>query len=369
MQFNELPLKADLLAAISAKGFLKPTEIQERTIPLALAGRDLIGQAKTGTGKTAAFTIPILNNITPEKTLQALVILPTRELAMQVKTEIASLSRVQRIHCAAVFGGQSINVQTDELHRDPQIVAGTPGRLLDLMRRGELDLSAVRFLVLDEADRMLDMGFVDDIKAILSELPMDHQTMLFSATMPKPILDLSAQFLKADAEFVNVSQDKLTVDEIDQYYVLIDRNQRIDALAFIIEQKKIGRGIVFTQTKRTADWLEHQLQRRRIHAVAMHGDFTQAKRTSILNQFKTGRVPILISTNLVARGLHIDDVTHIINFDFPDEAESYVHRIGRTARQGKRGEAITFCSNVLDVQEMQKIAAMLNTPIHEIRLA
>jgi ATP-dependent RNA helicase DeaD len=193
--------------------------------------------------------------------------------------------------------------------------------------------------------------------------------MLFSATMPKPILDLSAQFLKADAEFVNVSQDKLTVDEIDQYYVLIDRNQRIDALAFIIEQKKIGRGIVFTQTKRTADWLEHQLQRRRIHAVAMHGDFTQAKRTSILNQFKTGRVPILISTNLVARGLHIDDVTHIINFDFPDEAESYVHRIGRTARQGKRGEAITFCSNVLDVQEMQKIAAMLNTPIHEIRLA
>ncbi|MDO8624910.1 MAG: DEAD/DEAH box helicase, partial [Candidatus Diapherotrites archaeon] len=285
MKFEELKLHPELLAAIRQKGFEKPTEIQERTIPLVMAGKDLIGQAKTGTGKTAAFAIPILQTLPHTQHIAALVILPTRELAMQVKTEIASLSKNQKVRCTAVFGGQSINVQTDELRYNPQIVAGTPGRLLDLMRRGDLDLSHVQFLVLDEADRMLDMGFIDDIKAILSALPREHQTMLFSATMPKQILDLSAQFLKSDAEFVNVSQDKLTVDEVDQYYVLIDRNQRIDALAFIIEQKKIPRGIVFTQTKRTADWLEHQLSRRGIHGVAMHGDFTQSKRTAVLNQF------------------------------------------------------------------------------------
>jgi len=369
MKFEELSLKPPLLDAIKTKGFESLTEIQEKTIPLTLAGKDVVGQAKTGTGKTAAFAIPILNNITAGNHIQALIILPTRELAVQVKMEIASIASNQHVNCVAVYGGESINVQMDLLRRKPHVIAGTPGRLLDLMRRNALDFSKLKFLVLDEADRMLDMGFLDDIKQILSALPEDHQTMLFSATMPKPILDLSTQFLKTDSVFINVSQDRLTVDEIDQYYVSIPREHRLDALAFIIQQKAIPRGIIFTQTKRTADWLEHQLQRRRIHAVAMHGDFSQAKRTAVLNQFKGGKVPILISTNLVARGLHIEDVTHVINFDFPPEAESYVHRIGRTARQGKRGEAITFCNNLLDVQEVQKIAAMLNTAIHEIRLS
>ncbi len=369
MKFEELSLKPPLLAAIQKKGFEKLTDVQERTIPLILNGKDLIGQAKTGTGKTAAFAIPILQKIEAKPGIQALMILPTRELAVQVKTEVATLSHDQGIHCVAIYGGESISTQIHQLKRHPQMVAGTPGRLLDLMRRGEIDLSNIKFLVLDEADRMLDMGFLDDIKQILSALPENHQTMLFSATMPKPILDLSAQFLKSDSEFINVSQDKLTVDEIDQYYVSISREQRIDALAFILSQKKVQRGIIFTQTKRTADWLEHQLHKRRLDAVAMHGDFSQSKRSAVLNQFKNGKVPILISTNLVARGLHIDDVTHVINFDFPPEAESYVHRIGRTARQGKRGEAITFCSNLLDVQEIKKIGSMLNTPIHEIRLS
>jgi len=368
MKFEELKLKPEILSAIKEKGFENLSEIQEKTIALALEQIDLVGQAKTGTGKTAAFAIPILQNQTESKFIQALVIVPTRELAVQVKTEFASLSKHKHVRVLAVYGGESINAQHDHLRQSPTAIVGTPGRLMDLMQRGWIDLSHVQFLVLDEADRMLDMGFLDDIKQILSALPKERHTMLFSATMPKPILDLAKQFLKPDHQFINVSQDKLTVDEVDQFFVLMPRDRRVSALAFIIEQKKIPRGIIFTQTKRTADWLERQLQNRRIHATAMHGDFTQAKRLAVLNQFKAGKIPILISTNLVSRGLHIEDVSHVINFDFPPEAESYVHRIGRTARQGKRGEAITFCQNLLEVQELKKIASMLNTPIHEIRL-
>lgn len=367
MKFSEFKLNEKLAKAIEAKGYTEPSEIQEKTIPLILNGKDIIGQARTGTGKTAAFVIPIMQKINPEnRGVQALVLVPTRELAQQVEKETKSLAIGQNIHAAAVFGGQKISIQKNLLHRGQHFIVATPGRLMDLMRRGWIQLSTVNTVILDEADKMFDMGFREDIEFILGGCPKERQTLLFSATMSSEIRSLTKKFLASDAEFINVSEDKLAVDEVDQFYISVNPKKRISTLADLISFENMDKCLVFTRTRRTTEWLSKQLYKRNIRAKAIHGGLSQNVRQRMLEGFRSGKVPVLITTDLLARGMDIQDISHIINFDFPKEKETYVHRIGRTARFGKRGEAITFCTSVMDLEEIKQIERMTNTQIREI---
>jgi len=367
LKFNELNLNTGLAKAIEAKGYAEPSEIQEKTIPLILEGKDIIGQARTGTGKTAAFAIPILEKIDANQLhTQALVLVPTRELAVQVNKEIRELARGQGIHTTAIFGGQSISTQQSALKRGSQIVVATPGRLMDLMRRGSIQLVSIKVTVMDEADKMFDMGFRDDILFILSKCPKVRQTLLFSATMSSEIRSLVKSHMTADAEFVNVSEDKLAVDEVDQFYITVDPKKRISTLSALISAEGMRKCLVFTRTRKTAEWLSKQLFKRGIKARSIHGGLSQNVRQRLIDGFREDKIPVLIATDLLARGLDINDISHIINFDFPKEKETYVHRIGRTARFGKRGEAITFCVNVMEVEDIKAIETMTNTPIYEI---
>ncbi len=367
MKFEDLGLNTELGHAIDGMGFKQPSDVQEKSIPCILEGKDVIAQARTGTGKTAAFSIPLLEQLAGSKAeVQALVVVPTRELAMQVKKEFSDLAKGQKIYCLAVFGGQSINMQYSDLRKGQHVLVATPGRLMDFMQRRWLSLDKVKYVVLDEADKMLDMGFRDDIDFILSRCPEKRQTMLFSATIPEPIMSLAEKHLSPDKEFLNVSQDKVAVDEVDQYYISVDPRERVSVLADLIYDKGMKRCLIFCRTQRTADWLSNQLYRRKVKARSIHGGLSQNIRQRVLKEFKDGKTEVLVGTDLVARGLHIEDVSHVINFDFPKERETYVHRIGRTARFGKRGEAITFCTNLMDVQEIGRIAQEVNTPIHEL---
>ncbi len=367
MKFSEFKLNDKLAKAIEAKGYTEPSEIQEKTIPLILKGKDIIGQARTGTGKTAAFVIPILQKINPEKKgVQALVLVPTRELAQQVEKETRSLAKGQDIYTTAVFGGQKISIQKNLLHSGQHVVVATPGRLMDLMRRGWIQLAMVNTIILDEADKMFDMGFRDDIEFILSGCPKERQTLLFSATMSLEIRSLTKKFLAHDAEFINVSEDKLAVDEVDQFYISVNPKKRISTLADLIIFEKMDKCLIFTRTRRTTEWLSKQLFTRGIKAKAIHGGLSQNVRERLLDGFRAGKTPVLITTDLLARGMDIHDISHIINFDFPKEKETYVHRIGRTARFGKRGESITFCTSVMDLEEIKQIERMTKTQIREI---
>lgn len=366
MKFSELHLKAELLEAVREKGFKEPTEIQEKAIPFGLEGKDLVGQAKTGTGKTAAFALPILNRIDLEALKpQALVMVPTRELCQQVTEEFYELGKNLGANCVAIYGGASLVMQSKELRTRPQVVVGTPGRIIDFLERRELDISELKVVVLDEADRMLEMGFREDMELILRHAPKERQTMLFSATMPREILEISDQYLKKP-EHLNLSEDTLTVENIEQFYVMVGPKQKLDALLFLLKEEKITKGLVFCRTKRTADWLCMQLHRRRINAVALHGDLRQNARDDALEKFNQGKIQLMISTNLASRGLQIEEVSHVINFDFPGETETYVHRIGRTARQGKEGRAITFVTNLMEQDELEKIESGANTQIMEL---
>ncbi len=353
--------------AIEAKGYTEPSEIQEKTIPLILSGKDVIGQARTGTGKTAAFAVPLLELVEASGAKpQVLVLVPTRELAVQVDREVRSLAAGQNIFSMPVFGGQSISTQQRLLRRGQHIVVATPGRLMDLMRRGNISLSGIKMVVLDEADKMFDMGFREDVDFILSKCPRERQTLLFSATMSDEIRSLASKHMKQDAVFVNVSEDKLAVDEVDQFYISVDPKKRISTLADLIKFENMSKCLVFTRTRRTAEWLANQLFKRGIRARAIHGGLSQNVRQRLIEGFRSDRIPVLVTTDLLARGLDIHDISHIINFDFPKEKKTYVHRIGRTARFGKRGEAITFCTNVMEVEQIGEIQAMTNTSISEI---
>lgn len=366
MKFEEFNINDNIKQAIKEKGFETPSEVQEEVIPVALKGKDLVGKAKTGTGKTAAFAIPLIEKIKQGKAFSALVVTPTRELAIQVKEEIDSLLTYTNLKAVAVFGGESVSKQASLLMAKPEIVVGTPGRILDFISRRKLDFSRAGFLVLDEADRMFDMGFRDDIEKIISNFPKQRQTMLFSATMPLEIERLIDRYLKEDKVLFNLSEDKLSVDEVEQYYVRVDKNEKISALEDVINWEKDSKTLVFCRTKRTVDWLERQLSRRGIKVLPLHGDKRQNARNAILHKFKTGRIPVMIATDIVARGIHIDDIDNVVNFDMPDEPETYVHRIGRTARQGKEGLAITFCTNAMDIQNIEKIGEKINTTISEL---
>lgn len=342
MKFNELNLSPELLTAVERAGFEEPSPIQAETIPLALEGHDLIGQAQTGTGKTAAFGLPLLNKIdTKNQNLQGLVIAPTRELAIQTQEELYRLGRDKKVRVQAVYGGADIGRQIRGLKDHPHIVVGTPGRMLDHIKRHTLKLGTVETLVLDEADEMLNMGFLEDIESILSNVPDDRQTLLFSATMPPAIKNIGVKFMK-DPQHIKIKAKEMTADLIDQYYVKAKDYEKFDFMTRLLDVQKPDLAIVFGRTKRRVDELARGLEARGFHAEGIHGDLSQQKRMSVLKAFKAGRVEILVATDVAARGLDVSGVTHVYNYDIPQDPESYVHRIGRTGRAGKGGNSITF---------------------------
>ncbi|MBD7907368.1 DEAD/DEAH box helicase [Sporosarcina sp. Sa3CUA8] len=323
-------------------GFEEATPIQEGTVTFGMEGKDVIGQAQTGTGKTAAFGIPMIEKIdTSNPAVQALVIAPTRELAIQVSEEIYRIGHGKRARILSVYGGQEISRQIRALKNNPQIVVGTPGRILDHIKRKTLKLDGVQTLVLDEADEMLNMGFIEDINTILSNVPAERQTLLFSATMPGPIRKIAETFMK-NPEMVKIKSKEMTVENIEQFFVKSQEREKFDILSRLLNVQQPELAIVFGRTKRRVDELSHALNIRGYIAEGIHGDLTQAKRMSVLRQFKEGKVDILVATDVAARGLDISGVTHVYNFDIPQDPESYVHRIGRTGRAGKSGMAITF---------------------------
>lgn len=338
--FEDLHLDRKILAALKDMGFEEPSPIQKGAIPLALEGEDLIGQAQTGTGKTAAFGIPIIQKINEkDRHIQALVMSPTRELCIQVADEISKIGRTKRVRVLPVYGGQPIERQIRSLKRGIQVVIGTPGRLLDHIRRGTIDLEYVNFLVLDEADEMLDMGFVDDLENIIKNVPPERQTMLFSATMPRPILSISKKYMRAP-KMVAIHKEVVTAPTIDQYYY--ETRDKVDGLCRILDTTDDCKMIIFCRTKKGVDELVIALATRGYEAEGLHGDLSQNQRDRVMKKFRSGQVDILVATDVAARGLDIDNITHVVNFDVPSDSESYVHRIGRTGRAGNSGVALTF---------------------------
>ena len=339
MKFKDLELSPELLKSVERAGFEEATPIQSETIPLALEGKDVIGQAQTGTGKTAAFGLPMLEKIDANRQeLQGLVIAPTRELAIQTQEELYRLGRDKRVRVQAVYGGADIGRQIRGLKDRPHIVVGTPGRMLDHINRHTLKLGTVETLVLDEADEMLNMGFLEDIESIISKVPDQRQTLLFSATMPPAIKNIGVKFMK-DPTHVKIKTKEMTADLIDQYYVRAKEYEKFDVMTRLLDVQSPELTIVFGRTKRRVDELARGLEARGYRAEGIHGDLSQQKRMSVLRSFKSGHLDILVATDVAARGLDISGVTHVYNYDIPQDPESYVHRIGRT---GKGGMSVTF---------------------------
>ena len=342
MKFTELKIQSELLSAIEKMGFEEMTPVQEQTIPLALKGDDLIGQAQTGTGKTAAFGIPMLEQIdinNPD--VQALVIAPTRELAIQTQEEIFQLGRDKQVKVQSVYGGADIRPQIKRLSKNPQVIVGTPGRLLDHLKRRTIIIDNLKVLVLDEADEMLNMGFIDDIQKIISKTPDDRQTLLFSATMPKPIQNIANRFMK-NPETIRIKATTLSAKNVEQYYTRVKDADKFDALTRFIDVQTPELAIVFARTKRRVDEVSRALTQRGYNAKEIHGDIAQHQRMSTLRLFKEGKIEILVATDVAARGLDVPDLTHVYNYDLPQDPESYVHRIGRTGRAGAKGTSMTF---------------------------
>ena len=342
LKFAELGLSEPIMKAIERAGFEEATPIQGETIPLALAGKDVIGQAQTGTGKTAAFGLPILQNLDLDNpNIQALIISPTRELAIQTQEELYRLGRDRKAKVQVVYGGADIRRQIRSLKDHPQILVGTPGRLLDHINRRTVKLDHVKTLVLDEADEMLDMGFVDDIESIIKQVPDQRQTLLFSATLPAPIMKIGKSFM-TNPEMIKVKSKELTADLIDQYYVRAKDFEKFDIMTRLFDVQSPELTLIFGRTKRRVDELTRGLKARGYNAEGIHGDLSQQKRMSVLKSFKAGRLDILVATDVAARGLDISGVTHVYNYDIPQDPDSYVHRIGRTGRAGKSGVSVTF---------------------------
>jgi ATP-dependent RNA helicase DeaD len=340
--FQTLGLRPELVRTVAELGYEMPTPIQAGTIPLLLAGRDVMGQAQTGTGKTAAFALPMLHTLDPgSASVQGLVVAPTRELANQVAGAIYGYGQQCDVRVLPVYGGQSYNRQINRLKRGVDIVVGTPGRMLDLIRKEILDLSGVRFLVLDEADEMLSMGFIEDIEAILSQTPETRQTALFSATLPAPVRHLADQYMHAP-EAITVNPRQLTVANTEQRYYVVRETDKLAALTRLLETERTSSVLVFARTRAGAAELAEALFERGFQADALHGELTQQARETILGRFRRGQITTLVATDVAARGLDIEDVSHVVNYDLPLDPEYYVHRIGRTGRAGKSGVAITL---------------------------
>ncbi len=342
-EFKKLGISEESFKAIEKKGFTLPTSIQSQVIPLLLKGKkDIVGKSQTGTGKTVSFGIPILDNLRDRsKGTQAIILTPTRELALQVSLEIESLVGDRNVKVLAVYGGAPIMQQIQKLKKGVDIVVGTPGRVIDLLKRKSLKIDKVQYVVLDEADEMLNMGFEEDIKLILQSTPEEKHMLLFSATMPKQIMDIAKKYMK-EYDFVEAEKSHLTLDSIEQIYYDINQKDKLDALRRIIDYYDDFYGIIFCNTKMNVDTLIAQLSRMDYKVAALHGDITQAQREKILLQFRKKTVTILIATDVAARGIDVNDLTHVINYSLPQSPESYIHRIGRTGRAGKKGISITF---------------------------
>jgi ATP-dependent RNA helicase DeaD len=343
VDFRDLGISEQTLRALTIMGFEEATPVQEQAIPLLLAGRDVIAQALTGTGKTAAFGVPIAERIDPGQLRpQAIVLTPTRELAIQVTDQLCKIGQHHRLSVLPIYGGQPIGRQLQMLRRGVHAIVATPGRLLDHMRRGSIDLDGVRTLILDEADQMLEMGFIEDVQYVLENLPEERVTALFSATMPKPIVDLAGTYLR-EPEMIRLAQPKeLTAPDTNQIFYLVPFPRKLDALCRVLDVRQPERAIVFCATKRMVDEVVEGLTARGYPAEALHGDISQAMRERVLRSFRAGQSEVLVATDVAARGLDVPEVSHVINFDIPPDPEYYVHRIGRTGRFGRRGEAITF---------------------------
>ncbi len=346
--FSELALIEPIARALRGENYTIPTPIQAAAIPPLLDGRDLLGCAQTGTGKTAAFALPILQRLAsdrrpaPRKGARVLVLAPTRELALQIADSFAVYGRHLPISRAVVFGGVGQNPQVSALARGVDVLVATPGRLLDLIEQGHAQLSGIEVLVLDEADRMLDMGFIRDIRKILARLPARRQTLLFSATMPRDIAVLADQMLR-DPVKVEVAAPATTAEKVDQWVLFVDRDNKRHLLAEMLKDPKMSRTLVFTRTKHGANRVTEQLARLQVRAAAIHGNKSQGARQAALESFRSGQTRVLVATDIAARGIDVDGITHVVNYELPNEPESYVHRIGRTARAGARGIALSFC--------------------------
>ncbi len=357
IKFEELKISNEILKAVDDMGFEETTPIQTNAIPLILKEKDIIGQAQTGTGKTAAFGIPLLEKIDiNNKNPQAIILCPTRELAIQVAEELKRLARYKRrLYTLPVYGGQSIQRQIKALNKGVQVIIGTPGRVMDHMRRGTLDLSQVNHVILDEADVMLDMGFVDDIETILKDIPENRQTMFFSATIPRSIRRLSKKY-QNNSKFVRVAHEKLTVPEIEQYYYEIRRKDKLKALTRLLDLYTPDLSLVFCNTRKMVEELNIKLQARGYLSDALHGGFNQNQRDRVMGKFRNKTIEILVATDVAARGLDINDIEAVFNYDLPQDTDYYVHRIGRTGRAGKSGKAFTFIvgKDIYKLRDIQK---------------
>ena len=342
--FESLGLSDVMLDALDLAGYEYPTPIQAGLIPLALKEIDVVGQARTGTGKTASFAIPILERLQLKTDIhhpQALVMVPTRELAVQVKDEIEKLSAGRRVHCCAVYGGKPIRQQIEKLRKGAQVVVGTPGRVLDHLARGTIDFSKLKFVVLDEADRMLDIGFRPDIERILKRCPAERQTLLLSATVPPPIAKLAERYMR-DPQTVNFSPKDIAVETIEQFYFTVDPHRKFDLLVRLLAREQPRQAIVFCRTKRGTEKVYQRLSKKFKDVEAIHGDLNQSARDRVMAAFRSGKIKILVATDVIGRGIDVTSISHIVNYDIPAFCDDYVHRVGRTGRMGREGIAFTF---------------------------
>ena len=360
--FDDLGLRPEILKSIKFAGFKVPSPIQAQAIPVVLAGKDMVGQAHTGTGKTAAFALPTLSRMKVDGSVELLVITPTRELATQVSDEIFKYGRNLGVKTVTVYGGSSYKRQLDLIGRGASVVVATPGRLLDILKKGMLTDFAPATVVLDEADEMLDMGFLDDINEIFTYLPSSRQTLLFSATMPQPIKTLASRILK-EPEFVSITKGETTNTDIEQLYYVIDEHERDDAIIRLMDSETTKKSVVFCRTKSEVDRLSNVLSNAGYLANGLHGDMEQRQRENVISGFKKNSVKVLVATDVAARGIHVDNISHVFNYHIPFDPESYVHRIGRTGRAGTKGKAITLLTP-LEFKELQKIKQKVGTSMN-----
>ncbi len=364
-KFEELGIKNPILTALSEIHFDEPFPIQAASIPVLLSGQDVIGQAHTGTGKTAAFSLPIIQTIVPKGGIQAIILAPTRELAVQITGEIQRFSRYSNIRCVTVYGGQSINVQLDELSRGVEIVVATPGRLIDHIKRGSVKLNNIKYVVLDEADTMLDMGFIEDIRFILDLVPKQHITSLFSATMPPEILMLAEKYMK-NPQRIFIDADDLSGEGIEQAFLVIKDREKTDYLLKFIKENKAGQTIVFCSTKDRTRRVAHELEKAsKLTVVSIQGDMSQFRRDKAMYMFRKGKADILVATDVAARGIDVPEVALVINYDVPSHDMVYFHRIGRTARAGAKGKAITLVS-YSSIGDFKAISSQTKVPMRDL---
>ena len=366
--FVKLRVAPPILKAIAQMGFTAPTEVQEHVIPLMLQGSDVVVQSQTGTGKTAAFAISILQTLHQERKLQSLIIVPTRELCLQVVEEFRSLGKyMPHYSILPIYGGVGMEPQISGIRNGAQVVVATPGRLLDHLRQGNINFEHIRILVVDEADLMLDMGFIDDIRQIISNMPVERQTSLFSATLPLEVAQLADEYLNAP-ETVRIHEEQLAVERIQQEYYSIDPKHKISAVATVLKARNTPSTIIFCRTKAGADSLERSLHSLGFTVRALHGNLTQAKRERVMDEYRQRKFNILVATDIAARGLDVNDVDLVINYNLPEDPKVYVHRIGRTARAGKKGMALSLCTNLAEIRFIEQTAQFSNSQINELKM-